>query len=92
MAHRVEVAGYPAIDAPEDETLLVICEDHGIPMASACGGFACCNSCRVEVLAGGENLSPRVEEEMPFLDAADQRLGCQARVLGPVSVRLAPGM
>ncbi len=59
-------------------------------MDSACGGFACCNSCRVEVLSGA--LSPLLPEEEPFLDAPAQRLGCQARLLGGlVAVRLAPG-
>ena len=74
-----------------DSTVLELCEAAGIDIEAACGGFACCNTCRVQVLAGAENLSSLVDEEQPFLDAADQRLGCQCRVLGPVSVRLAPG-
>jgi ferredoxin len=60
-------------------------------MDSACGGFAACNSCRVDVLDGAEHLTPLLPEEEPFLDVPGQRLGCQARVQGPVHVRLAPG-
>jgi adenylate cyclase len=85
------VEGYPPARAPIGATLLEACEASGIPMDSACGGFAACNSCRVEVLEGGDHLSPRVTEEDPFLDGPDQRLGCQARILGDLSMRLAPG-
>jgi adenylate cyclase len=88
---RVEVEGYPPFEAREDETLLEACEAHGVPMDSACGGFAACNSCRVDVLDGADALSPLLEEEEPFLDREGQRLGCQARVRGPIRVRLAPG-
>ncbi|MEQ1565475.1 MAG: 2Fe-2S iron-sulfur cluster-binding protein [Myxococcota bacterium] len=85
------VEGHPPARAPIGATLLEACEAAGIPMDSACGGFAACNSCRVEVLGGGDHLSPRVAEEDPFLDGPDQRLGCQARILGDLSMRLAPG-
>lgn len=77
------------IDAQPGVTLLELCDTHGLPMESACGGFAACNSCRVRVIEGV--LSPREELEDPFLDAPDQRLGCQARVVGDVRVRLDPG-
>ncbi len=73
------------------ETLLDVCDAHGVPMASACGGFAACNSCRVWVCDAGLGLSPLLDEEEAFLDDPRQRLGCQARVVGPVVVRLDPG-
>ncbi len=78
------------VEAPLDATLLEVCDAHGLPMETACGGFAACNSCRVRVIAG--DLSPLEDVELPFLDAPDQRLGCQARVRGDVRVRLDPGM
>lgn len=71
------------------QTLLDVCDTYGLPMETACGGFAACNSCRVRVMEGP--LSPLDEAETPFLDRADQRLGCQARVVGPVRLRLDPG-
>ena len=86
------VEGYEPVEVPVGTTLLEACEDAGIPMECACGGFAACNSCRVQVLSGTAALSAEVEEEAPFLDAEDQRLGCQAEVLGDVHLRLAPGM
>ncbi len=83
-------AGTVRIEAAAGTSLLEACEAAGIPMESACGGFACCNSCRVEVESG--ELTPLLPEEEPFLDGPRQRLGCQARVVGgPVSIRLAPG-
>ena len=87
----VVVEGYPPFEVLPGTTLLEACEAAGVPMDSACGGFAACNSCRVDVLEGAEALSPLVEEEEPFLDRDGQRLGCQARVEGPIRVRLAPG-
>lgn len=79
-----------AVEAPEGATLLEVCDAHGLPMETACGGFAACNSCRVRVISG--ELSPMEDVEEPFLDAPDQRLGCQARVVGDVRIRLDPGM
>ncbi len=89
---RVAVDDHFEVCAEPGWTLLEVCEEHGIPMDSACGGFACCNACRVEVLEGASGLSPKDPAEDPFLDGPGQRLGCQARVVGPVRVRLAPGI
>lgn len=59
-----------------------------------CGGMSSCGSCRVEVVAGVETLSPLDAFEMPTLDMVkenpDDRLGCQARILGPCTVRIPP--
>jgi ferredoxin len=74
---EVRVEGYPPILVEPGCTLLE--------------GFAACNSCRVDVVLGQEHLSARLPEEEPFLDAPAHRLGCQSRVLGAVTVRLAPG-
>lgn len=91
MNVRLRVEGFETFEVPVGASLLEACEAAGVPMESACGGFACCNSCRVQVLDDGAGLSPRLPEEEPFLDAPDQRLGCQARLLGPAAIRLAPG-
>lgn len=82
---------HPASQVPVGASLLDLSEDLGMPLDSDCGGVAACNACRVRVLRGAENLSPRLPEEEPFLDDPDQRLGCQARVLGDVIVRPDPG-
>lgn len=90
--NRVSVEGFPEVLAEPGQTLLEVCEAHDIPMECACGGFAACNSCRVDVLDGMDGLSALKEEERDFLEGPDQRLGCQAEVLGDVQVRLASGM
>ncbi len=77
------------VEAEVGTTLLALCDANGLPMETACGGFAACNSCRVRVIDG--LLSPLLEVEAPFLDAAGQRLGCQAEVVGDVRLRLEPG-
>ena len=88
---RVEFADLGrVVEAPSGVTLLAVCDDHGLPMETACGGFAACNSCRVRVVSG--TLSPLEDVEEPFLDDPGQRLGCQARVAGDVVVRLEPGV
>lgn len=89
---RLVVEGHGEVDAVAGETMLEACDRAGIPMDTACGGFAACNSCRVAVLDGGDRISPLDRLELPFLDRPDQRLGCQAKVLGDVTVRLDPGM
>ena len=95
MTIELRVEGYPTAQVRADQTLLEACESIDVPMESACGGFACCNSCRVDVLQGAEVLSERREEEEAFLDTDRQRLGCQAHLkdMGGsiLSVRLSPG-
>lgn len=83
---------HPPAEVPVGTTLLDASEVLGFPLDSDCGGVAACNACRVRVVSGAPHLSPRGPEEEPFLDDADQRLGCQARVLGDVVVRPEPGL
>jgi ferredoxin len=88
---RVTVEGFGTFDARDGLLLLDACEGAGVGIAASCGGFAACNSCRVDVLHGMDHLSPRRDEEEPFLDAPTHRLACQAEVRGDVTVSLAPG-
>ncbi|PSR19604.1 iron ABC transporter substrate-binding protein [filamentous cyanobacterium CCP3] len=57
-----------------------------------CGGYGQCGTCVVDVVDGGENLSPRtpVEERKLKKWPASCRLACQATVHGPVSVVTKP--
>lgn len=92
MGVRLEVVGHGVFDARLGASLLEACEAAGVPMQSDCGGFAACNACRAFVVAGRDGLTPVTDEEEPFLDADDQRLGCQARLVGPCTIRLDPGL
>lgn len=89
---RLVVVDVGEVDVPAGVTLLEACEQGGFPLDTECGGFAACNSCRVAVVSGAAQLSALAFEEEPFLDRDDQRLGCQARLQGDVTVRLDPGM
>ncbi|NJL82635.1 MAG: (2Fe-2S)-binding protein [Chloroflexaceae bacterium] len=59
---------------------------------SNCGGYGQCGTCIVEIVEGGENLSPRTEFEQRKLKKKPDsyRLACQTLVNGPVSVKTKP--
>jgi adenylate cyclase len=58
-----------------------------VPHAHVCSGRGRCGTCRVRVEAGTASLSPIGEQERGTLErvsaAPEDRLACQARVLGP---------
>lgn len=57
-----------------------------------CGGHGQCGTCIVEIVEGGENLSPRTTAEDRKLKRKPKtyRLACQTLVHGPVSVKTKP--
>ncbi|MCC2640337.1 MAG: fdx [Nitrospira sp.] len=76
-----------------DLTLLEAAKALGFELNHDCGGNASCTTCRVEVQIGGDNLSEIDFDEQDLLDREAlsepwHRLGCQARVLGDVVVRV----
>ena len=72
-------------------TLLSVALEHDIAHYSACGGHAKCSTCRVLVVSGVDNLTPRTRAETALVEkkglSKDIRLACQARVMGPVTIR-----
>lgn len=56
-----------------------------VPIGRSCRGHGVCLACKVEIVTGRENLSPRdaVEDALPKCE----RLACRARVLGPLQIR-----
>jgi ferredoxin, 2Fe-2S len=74
-------------------TLLEAAKALGFALNHDCGGNASCTTCRVEVQHGGEQLSEVDFDEQDLLDREAlsepyHRLGCQAKVLGDVVVRV----
>lgn len=74
-------------------TLLDAAKELGFALHHDCGGNASCTTCRVEVQSGGEHLSEIDFDEQDVLDREAlrepwHRLGCQAKVLGDVVVRV----
>src|SRR5574340_186223 len=80
-----------SVAAEQGETILETSLRHGIPHTHVCGGNARCSTCRVIILDGLENCSPRNSREQGLTDCLhfgpQIRLACQTMVTGPVTVR-----
>lgn len=65
--------------------------DAGLPVASSCNAEGVCGKCRIEVVAGLENLSAKQELEIFLIEKYqlknNERISCQCQVLGDVSVQ-----
>jgi 2Fe-2S ferredoxin len=80
-------------EVPERLSLLEAATLLGFALNHDCGGNASCTTCRIEVQLGGENLSDIDFDEQDLLDREAltepwHRLGCQARILGDVVVKV----
>lgn len=73
-------------EAKRDETILDAARRAGAPLANSCGGVGVCVRCRVAVVGGAENLSPKTAIEEQTNLASNERLACQAVVTGACSV------
>lgn len=69
-------------------TLLSAALEMGVTIEHVCGGEGTCSTCRVECVLHPENLSPIEPNEIAYGLGSGVRLGCQARVLGDVGVRV----
>lgn len=91
-APALTIDGGPSAPVPFDTPLLDAAAALGADLDHFCGALASCGTCRVEVLAGASALSPaEPRERMVLGDAkskAGDRLACQARVRGPVTIRV----
>lgn len=79
------------LDIPDlDQTILEISVARKIPHWRECGGHGKCSTCRVRVLDGAANLTPRTRSELELAKARKWddtiRLACQARVRGNVTI------
>jgi 2Fe-2S ferredoxin len=78
------------IEVAEEQSLLQAIQAQRIDWLHTCGGKGRCVSCRVSVVEGKENLSPRSEVEDNFLQQKrlqpDERLTCQTTVIGNAAV------
>ena len=78
------------IEAQQNSTLMRTLLAKDIPVASSCGGEGICGKCRLVVVEGEHNLSPIRDREREVLAvqkaSANERLGCQARIVGDVTL------
>ena len=80
--------------AKEELSLLVhamiLDRDH----RQACGGQADCGTCRIKVVEGMDNLTPytlderELREDFPDYFQDDERLACQCRPIGDVTIQV----
>jgi len=83
---------YPGriVRVPRGWTVLEASRSHHIPHLSMCGGRARCSTCRVRVVAGGDQCLPPAQNELDTLNRIHApegtRLACQLRPQGNVSV------
>ena len=77
-------------DAKANETLLDAARRANVPLGNSCRGIGICARCRVRIVEGAENLgAPTSVEERVSKQrdlGADERLACQAVVLGDCAV------
>ena len=89
--YKVDFSIDGVVTVRRDQTVLAASLSAGIPHFHVCGGNAKCSTCRVLVLAGGEQLTPPNDKEQ-FLRSKmrfppNVRLACQTYVTGE-SIRL----
>jgi 2Fe-2S ferredoxin len=75
-----------AAEAKTDETILDVARRAGIPLANSCGGIGVCARCRVTIMEGANNMTPRTAIESRAKLAGDERFACQAVVIGDCAV------
>lgn len=80
----------PPVDVPLSTPLMEALIKNGVPVASSCLGQGICSKCRIEIVSGGQNLSPETENEKELrlknkiTDSC--RISCQTLVLGDITV------
>lgn len=86
----LEVPRGTSLLAAADEAAEMVPDDFFV--GELCEGRHECGNCCVEVVAGGENLSPMSQSERALLGElgrpAGVRTACTARVYGDVTVRI----
>ncbi|MEL6346226.1 MAG: 2Fe-2S iron-sulfur cluster-binding protein [Myxococcota bacterium] len=84
--------GADPITVSPGATVLLAARAADVDLTHYCGGMASCGTCRVEVVSGAEHLSAPDGRETMVLGfesaQAGDRLGCQARIYGPVTIRI----
>lgn len=81
------------IDVEKGTTILAAAKKLGAPEGDRCGAVCACSTCHVYVTSGFDQTSEIEDEEFDILDKAfdvrsTSRLGCQAKVLGDITVEI----
>ncbi len=82
------------VGAEDGQTILQVAMANNVPMEHACGGSGFCTTCICTIKDGQKALdegrvSPVNEKEKNMgVEGPDERLGCQAQVLGDLTVKV----
>lgn len=77
-----------SIEIDGETTLREAAHLAGVDVHDRCGGMGACCNCVVTIVEGTPNLCPKtiIEEAVFYLDVSD-RLSCQCRISGDVTIR-----
>jgi ferredoxin len=80
------------LDVEAGSMIIDVCESEETSILFGCRDGAC-GACMIRVLENPQNLSPMEDHERDFLETMaardDERLACQCKVLGDVTVEVA---
>ncbi len=80
------------LEVDPSKSLLEVVQDHFIDWMHACGGKGRCTTCKMIVVEGLSQLSRLTSAEIRYRDlgqlAENERMACQARVLGSCRIRI----
>lgn len=86
----ITINGDRKIEVEQGGTIMGTLNENGIYFPSACGGKASCGQCKCKVEEGGGEI---LDSERPHFSRKEikenWRLGCQAKVKGDLSIRVA---
>ncbi len=81
------------ISKSQEKTALQLIHENFIDWMHACGKKGRCTTCKMIVLEGMENLSELTAPEKKYRSqkrlAENERLSCQAKVLGDIKIKVA---
>ncbi len=80
----------PSLEVSQGAPLMQALLDHGLPVASSCGGDGVCAKCRIEVIEGQKNLSPEGTKEAILREkhifTKNERVSCQVTINGDIKI------
>lgn len=86
----ITINGDRKIEVEQGGTIMGTLNENGVYLPSACGGKASCGQCKCKVEEGGGEI---LDSERPHFSRKEikenWRLGCQAKVKGDLSIRVA---
>jgi 2Fe-2S ferredoxin len=89
----IENLGKKELEVNNDtKSVLSHLQDHFIDWMHACGAKGRCTTCKMEVISGKDQLTELTPAEVEYRNARElgpnERLACQAMLLGNISVKV----